>query len=222
MVRMDRIPIGEQADNIVRLPRAGEAPKSSVEEMSYEEAIAGDSEAGADEPTPSAPLPGSQAAELAEQGVRVAAGLFAAAASALADAVSATLPHDDELEGQGDSAARLAGATLGAVVTAAEAAASAAKQVADTIGPAMTWLLEPRFTKDASEMAAGAARVLDGQWKASQAEMVETAASFLGALVPQIVNGIADQVDLDALMARVDLDALAERIARKIADIDPE
>ena len=106
--------------------------------------------------------------------MKVSAGLFAAGATALADALRSTMPKDDEeATGPKDPAATLAGAGLGAAVTAAEAAAGAAKQVADTVGPAVTWLIEPRFAKDAGEMAAGAARVLDGQWKASQAEMVE-------------------------------------------------
>ncbi|MGH2631483.1 MAG: hypothetical protein ACRDHI_13135 [Actinomycetota bacterium] len=105
------------------------------------------------------------------------------------------------------------GAGLGAAVTAAEAAASAARKVADTIGPALTWLVEPRFAKDAGEMAAGAARVLDGQWKASQTEMVEAATSFLGALVPEIAQGVADQVDLTAIVRdRVDVNAIVDDV----------
>lgn len=167
-----------------------------------------------------------------EQGMKVSAGLFAAGATALADALRSTMPRDDEeATGPKDPAATLAGAGLGAAVTAAEAAANAARQVADTIGPALTWLVEPRFAKDAGEMAAGAARVLDGQWKASRAEMVEAASSFLGALVPEIAQGVADQVDLTAIvrdrvdvnaivddvdiesiLERVDLDALVDRI----------
>ena len=120
---------------------------------------------------------------------------------------------DEQTTGPKDPAATLAGAGLGAAVTAAEAAAGAAKQVADTVGPAITWLVEPRFAKDAGEMAAGAARVLDGQWKASQAEMVEVATTFLGALVPEIARGVADQVDLTALVReRVDVNAIVEDV----------
>jgi len=229
---MDRIPIGEQpddTDNVVRLPAPG--PEDAADgDLSYEEAIAADADATDDEVS-SEPSPGSQIAELMGQGVKVSAGLFAAGATALADALRATRPADPEAEQGKDPAATLAGAGLGAAVTAAEAAAGAATQVADTIGPALSWLVEPRFAKDATEVAAGAARVLDGQWKASQAEMVAAATSFLHELVPEIARGLADQVDLTTLVRervdvnaivddvdlerildRVDVDALAERI----------
>jgi hypothetical protein len=218
MCGMDRIPIGEpphEPDNVVRLPGSGapEQPGASEqpdEEMSYEEAIAADADDPGDDEAGST-TPGSQVAGLVEQGVRVGAGLFAAGAAALADALRSTMP-DDDADGK-DPAATIAGAGLGAAVTAAEVAAGAARQVADTIGPAITWLVEPRFAKDASEMAAGAARVLDGQWKASQAEMVDAATSFLGALVPEIAQGLADQVDLTALVReRVDVNAIVEDV----------
>ncbi|MGH2538986.1 MAG: hypothetical protein ACRDGK_00530 [Actinomycetota bacterium] len=220
---MDHIPIGEHRDephNVVRLPGTDETSEAPDEEMSYEDAIAAeaDAEAGTDDDSPPSPSPGSQAAALVEQGVRVSAGLFAAGANALADALRTTVPTpDDETATQKDPAATLAGAGLGAglgaAVTAAEAAASAARKVADTIGPALTWLVEPRFAKDAGEMAAGAARVLDGQWKASQTEMVEAATSFLGALVPEIAQGVADQVDLTAIVRdRVDVNAIVDDV----------
>jgi len=214
---MDRIPIGDQPDepdNVVRLPGAGDTEGSAGDEMSYEEALAAGAEAGADEEDAPTPPPGSQVAALLEQGMKVSAGLFAAGATALADALRSTMPKDDDQAiGPKDPAATLAGAGLGAAVTAAEAAAGAARQVADTVGPAVTWLVEPRFAKDAGEMAAGAARVLDGQWKASQAEMVELATSFLGSLVPEIARGLADQVDLTALVReRVDVNAIVEDV----------
>jgi hypothetical protein len=215
-VRMDRIPIGdhpEEPDNVVRLPAADDASEPAVEEMSYEEALAADAEAGGDEEAPAGGAPGSQVAHLMEQGVKVGAGLFAAGASALADALRSTMPHEEPERGRKDPAATLAGAGLGAAVTAAEAAAGAARQVADTIGPAMTWLVEPRFAKEATEAAGGAARVLDGQWKAAQAEMVAAATSFLGVLVPEIARGVAEQVDLTALVReRVDVNAIVEDV----------
>jgi len=220
MCGMDRIPIGEpppEPDNVVRLPGADAAdrpgaPEQPDDEMSYEEAIAADADAPADEEAGAATA-GSQVAGLVEQGVRVGAGLFAAGAAALADALRSTLPPDEEATEGKDPAATIAGAGLGAAVTAAEVAAGAARQVADTIGPAITWLVEPRFAKDAGVMAAGAARVLDGQWKTSQADMVEAATSFLGALVPEIAQGLADQVDLTALVReRVDVNAIVEDV----------
>lgn len=214
---MDRIPIGDhpdEPDNVVRLPGSSGDEEPLDAEMSYEEALAADADADIDDEGATATAPGSQVAALFEQGMKVSAGLFAAGATALADALRSTMPRpDEETAGPKDPAATLAGAGLGAAVTAAEAAAGAARQVADTIGPAITWLVEPRFAKDAGEMAAGAARVLDGQWKASQAEMVELATSFLGSLVPEIAQGLADQVDLTALVReRVDVNAIVEDV----------
>jgi hypothetical protein len=211
---MDRIPIGEQPDepdNVVRLPGTPDEPPPP-EGMSYEEALAADAEAGVDDEQP-APPPGSQVAGLVEQGVRVSAGLFAAGASAIADALRSTMADQDETDGRKDPVATLAGAGLGVAVTTAEAAAGAANQVADAVGPAISWLVEPRFAKDASEMAAGTARLLDGQWKASQAEMVEAATSFLKVIVPEIAQGLADQVDLTALVReRIDVNAIVDDV----------
>jgi hypothetical protein len=243
---VDRIPIGEKPttpDNVVRLTRP-DASADSDEDMSYEEAIAADAADVGEESPPTERPPGSQAVELVEQVVRVAAGIAVAGASALAEAIRATLPSESELSAQTDPAARLAGAALGAAVTSAEAAAAASKQLADTIGPALTWLAEPRVAKDASELAAGAARVLDGRWKASQAEMMDAATTFLGALLPATMKGvggridltellrshldvnaivadvdidrIVDRLDVDSIVSRIDLDGLAERIARKV------
>jgi Senescence-associated protein len=225
---MDHIPIGDRSDepdNVVRLPGSEAAEEAADDEMSYEEALAADDDAVDEEEPPRSSPPGSHVAAMLEQGVRVGAGLFAAAASGLADALRSTMPRDDEAPERRDPAATIAGAGLGATVTAAEAAAGAARQVADAIGPAMTWLVEPRFAKDAGEVATGAARVLDGQWKASQAEMVDAATRFLGAIVPEIARGLADQVDLTALVReRVDVDAIVsdvdvDRIVERI-DVD--
>ena len=216
-VRMDHIPIGDQPDepdNVVRLPGADDAPAQPDEGMSYEEAIAADADDDEQADEPPRP-PGSQVAGLLEHGVRVGAGMFAAGASALADALRTTLPAGDEGSSSEDRdpVATLAGAGLGAAVTTAEAAASAAKQAAETIGPAITWLVEPGFAKEAGEAAAGAARVLDGRWKASQAEMVQAATTFLGVLVPEIARGLADQVDITALVReRIDVNAIVEDV----------
>jgi len=214
-VSMDRIPIGgepKEPDNVVPLPGHGGSEEPPVDEVSYEEAVAADVDAEPEDEA-EAPAPGSQVAAMLEQGVRVGAGLFAAGASALADALRATMPDDEGPTGSKDPAATLAGAGLGVAVTAAEGAAGAAKQVADTVGPAITWLVEPRFTKEAGEVAAGAARVLDGQWKSSQAEMVQAATSFLHVLVPEIARALADQVDLTALVReQVDLNAIVEDV----------
>jgi hypothetical protein len=214
---MDRIPIGDhpqeqEPDNVVQLPGAEDTAPPD-EEMSYEDALAADAETGAGDEESSGPTPGSQVAGLVEQGVRVGAGLFAAGASALADTLRTTMSRDEETHGRKDPASVVAGAGLGAAVAAAEAAAGAARQVADTIGPALTWLVEPRFAKDAGEMAAGAVRVLDGQWRSSQAEMVDAATSFLRVLIPEIATSVADQVDLTALVReRIDLNAIVDDV----------
>ncbi|HEY7762438.1 MAG TPA: hypothetical protein VIC52_05435 [Actinomycetota bacterium] len=212
---MDRIPIGgepKEPDNVVHLP-GHEGSDEPADEVSYEEALAADEGIDHDEDDTKQRPPGSQVAEILEQGVRVGAGLFAAGATALADALRSTMPEDESTDAEKDPATTLAGAGLGAAVLAAEATAGAAKQVADTVGPALTWLVEPRFAKEAGEMAAGAGRVLDGRWKASQAEMVQAATSFLHVLVPEIAQALADQVDLTALVRdRVDVNAIVEDV----------
>ena len=251
---MDRIPIGEQPkepSNVVRLPGAEEAAAPSDEDMSYEDAVAADAAFARDDVAPPEPPALPPAAELVEQGVRVAAGMFAAGANALAEGLRSTLPgqlDDEAASDRSDPVAGLAGAALGAAVIAAEAAAGAAEQLAAAIGPALSWIAEPLAAAEASELAAGVVRVLDGRWKASQTETIEAAAMFLGAAVPVAMKTVGDRIDLtallrehldvntmlvdvdvariaerldvDALVRRIDLDALAERIARKIADVE--
>ncbi len=149
------------------------------------------------------------------------AGLFSAGASAFADALRSSMPEDAP-ETQSDPAAKIAGAGMGAAVTAAEAAAGAAGSAAERVAPLMSWLVNPPFLKGAGKGAAGAARVLDGQWQAAQAEAVQAATSFLSVLVPEIVGAVMGQIDLnrlvqervdvDAIVARVDLDSVVDRI----------
>lgn len=227
MVAMDRIPIverPERSSNVVRLPGAGQAAGSD-EDMSYEDAVAADAAPSADEIPPPEPPSLPPAAELVEQAVRVAAGMFAAGASALAEGLRSTTPEppDGDLRGdRTDPVAGLTGAALGAAVIAAEAAAGAAEQLAATIGPAMSWLAEPLANAEASDLAASVVRVLDGRWKSSQTEMIEAAAMFLGAAVPAVIKTVGDRVDLtalvrdhldvNALLANVDVTRIADRL----------
>jgi hypothetical protein len=232
---MDHIPIGERrsgddAGNVVPLRSSqddeqGTRPDALEEEpqdareiaddqdLSYEEALAADAEAVDDgESREDEPLPGSGVATLLEQSVRVGAGLFSAGASALADALRSSMPQeaDDDVK---DPAAVVAGAGLGAAVTAAEAAASAATSAADAVAPLVSWAFNPRFAKDAVEVTAGAARVLDGEWKAAQAETVKSASAFLSALVPEIVSSLFDQIDVTQLVRdRLDVNAIVDDV----------
>ncbi len=219
---MDRIPIGsttpgEEPDNVVPLHAPSTEPDEP--EMSYEDALAADEALPEDDDDRSPPsMPGAAAAGLIEQGIRVGAGLFSASATAFADALRASTPQpedpEDDVESERkDPAATMAGAGLGAAVTVAEAAASAASNAAEAMAPLVSWLIDPKFAKDATEMAAGATRVLDGQWKAAQAEAMTTASSFLSVLVPEIMTAVMDQVDLTALVReRVDVDAIVEDV----------
>ncbi len=183
------------------------------EGMSWEEALAVDAAEGEDpDAEAAAPPPGSAIAGLLEQGVRVGAGLFSAGATAFADALRSSMP-DDASPTQTDPAAKIAGAGMGAAVTAAEAAAGAAGSAADRAAPLLSWLVNPPFLKGAGEAAAGAGRVLDGQWQAAQAEAVQAATSFLSILVPEIVGAVMDQIDLNQLVQeRVDVDAIVSRV----------
>jgi hypothetical protein len=229
--RMDRIPIGghpsQDPDNVVPLhgpPSDPGAPGREADDaVSYEEALKADAETGAepDEQEEQPRIPGSGVAGLLEQGIRVGAGLFSAGASALADALRETIPKQPAEES--DPAAVAAGAGLGAAVVATEAAATAATRAADAIAPLVSWAINPRFAKDAVEAGAGAARVLDGEWKAAQAETAKAASRFIGVLVPEIVDALFDQVDLTQLVRdRVNVDAIVDDVDldRILARID--
>lgn len=151
-------------------------------------------------------------AALLEQGMRVGAGMVSTGASALADALRSTMPKPEDEEGT-DPAATMAGAGLGAAITAAEAAASAAKSAAEAVGPVLSWVTNPTVLQGASETAAGAARLLDGQWKATQAETTQAATAFLTVLIPELTAAILDQVDLTQIVReRVDINAIVEDV----------
>jgi hypothetical protein len=221
---MDRIPIGEtnpddEPGNVVPLRGStGGEPEGAAadeEEMSYEEALAADLRDPQDEEEqPGSSIPGAGIAGLLEQGMRVGAGMFSAGATAFADALRASMPETDRAAESGqDPAATLIGAGLGAAVTATEAAATAAADAADAMAPVISWIIDPKFAKQATEVAGGATRVLDGQWKAAQAETLNAASSFLSVLVPEIVKGVMDQVDLTAMVReRVDVNAIVEDV----------
>jgi len=222
---MDHIPIGQQPanepGNVVPL----HAPESEADEpvMSYEEAMASDEGEGGEgeDGTSTSAAPGAGVAAMLEQGIRVGSGMFSAGASAFADAIRATMAEPSDQEK--DPLATLAGAGLGAAVTAAEAAAAAAGSAAEAVAPFISWAVNPRFAKDATEVASGAARVLDGQWKTAQAETVQAASAFLAVLVPEIAGALFDQVDLTALVReRVDLNAIVDDvdIARILERVD--
>lgn len=213
---MDRIPIGKtppsDEDNVVPL----HPPENGLEEeMSYEEAMAADPDGDESEDTDStASLPGSGVAGLIEQGMRVGAGMFSAGATAFADALRATMPQrPSDGDDQDDPAATLAGAGLGAAVMAAEAAATASREAADALAPLVSWIVNPPFAKDATDIAAGATRLLDGQWKAAQAEASDAASAFLSLLIPEITDALFEQIDLTALVReRVDINAIVEDV----------
>ena len=179
--------------------------------MSWEEAVAADAEVEC--PRIRRRRPRRPAwRRLLEQGMRVGAGMVSAGASAVADALRSTMPESADEEGE-DPAATMAGAGLGAAITAAEAAASAAKSAAEAVGPLMSWVTNPAALQGASETAAGAARLLDGQWKATQAETAQAATAFLTVLIPEITTAILDQVDLTQIVKeRVDINAIVEDV----------
>jgi hypothetical protein len=235
MGAMDRIPIGGtppdpddgEHDNVVRLPsvqasdevvgipveshQVDDAAVDDEPEMSWEEAVAADAEADVPEDPPPV-VPGAGMATLLEQGMRVGAGMVSAGASAVADALRSTMPESADEEGE-DPAATMAGAGLGAAITAAEAAAAAAKSAAEAVGPIMSWVTNPAALQGASETAAGAARLLDGQWKATQAETAQAATAFLTVLIPEITTAILDQIDLTQIVKeRVDINAIVEDV----------
>jgi hypothetical protein len=232
MPGMDQIPIGEKGgesddrepDNVVHLPSSAEQPNPDTapqtqapagdEEMSWEKAVAAD-QGGEPEDEQPRPPPGSAIAELLEQGVRVGAGLFSAGASAFADALRSSMPKDAP-EPADDPVSKVAGAGMGAAVAVAEAAASAAGSAADTVSPLLSWIVNPPFLRGASETAAGAGRVLDGQWQAAQVETVHAATAFLSALIPEIAGSLLDEIDLTALIRdHVDLNTIVD-----LVDID--
>jgi hypothetical protein len=159
--------------------------------------------------------------ELVEQAVRIGLGLVTLSTEVLTEAVSRTLgavgPRPEEATGEVPSPTAglplLAGAALGVATTAVRWGAHAATTIVRTGDLALSPVTTSAPFKDAMRRLGSQLDSLDARWRDERPREEEAAAAFLRTLVPEIVDALLDQVDLDELVARrVDLDRVVARV----------
>lgn len=160
-------------------------------------------------------------AELLGQAFRIAAGVATLTADALLEAVTRTLgPEPDaaaELEGEEGPPASgfplLAGAAIGLALETVRWGARAAETLGRSAELVFGHAPRPDFVREPFDRAAGALSALDARWREERPHDEEAAGDFLRLLVPQIVDAVLDQVDLNELVrSRIEIDRLVDGV----------
>jgi hypothetical protein len=133
------------------------------------------------------------------------------AATAVSSALERTMPGT--AEGTPVAGATLAGASLGLGIESVRFAARSVTALANSIGPLLSFATAaPSLRERAAPVARGIDRFND-VWTEARPEHEAAAAAFIADLMPRLVDGIVEQLDLTTLVAeRVDLDAIVDRI----------
>jgi hypothetical protein len=175
---------------------------------------------------PTADLEDPSGAALVEQALRVTTGLVALGIAAGADAVRRTMPRpaatDEPSAERVDPVGLAAGAALGLTLLVGERAARVAGRVARSVGPPASWFAGVPPLGPLAGWTRTTATSLDDRWRDARPNAEAAASAFARELVPQVVDGVLDQldltwlvaerVDLDELVARVDLDRIVARV----------
>ena len=159
--------------------------------------------------------------ELVAQSIRIAVGIATLATEALVEAVGRTLgPEPDaaaEVEGEEGPPASgfplLAGAALGVTVEMVRWGARAAETLGRSAELVFGLAPRPAFVREPTERLAGALGALDARWVEQRPRDEEAATAFLHLLVPQIVDAVLDQVDLNEVVrSHVEVDRLIDDV----------
>jgi hypothetical protein len=169
--------------------------------------------------------------ELLAQAMRIAAGLAVLTTDALIEAVGRTLGSEPEAaseleDEEGPPAAGLpllAGAAFGVALETVRWGARALETMGRTAELMIGLAPRPAIVQQPVERAAGVAEGLDARWREQRPRDEEAAAAFLQLLVPQVVDAVLDQVDLNELVReRIEVDRVVDRVdlERVVARID--
>ena len=160
-------------------------------------------------------------AELLGQAMRIAVGLAVLATDALIETVGRTLGPEPEAGAElaPEEAPPASGLPLlfGAAVGVTLETIRWGARAVETLGRSAELVLgiapRPAFVREPIERAAGLAETLDTRWREQRPRDEEAATAFLQLLVPQIVDAILDQVDLNELVrTRVELDRVVDGV----------
>jgi hypothetical protein len=154
--------------------------------------------------------------ELLEQAARIAVGVTAATADVLVDAIarSAAGPTTQRSARHGGGAIPLvAGATLGVAAGLTRWAARATTTLVRTGELVLSPVTTSVPFRDGMRRVRAELDALDARWREERPREQEAARAFVGLVVPQVVDAVLDQIDLDAIVAaRVDVDRVIDRV----------
>ncbi|MGH2635941.1 MAG: hypothetical protein ACRDHU_07340 [Actinomycetota bacterium] len=189
--------------------------------MNVEEPVAERSEIRVT-PIRPAPPPSPDPLELAERAFRTALGLASLAAgfvtAAVAEAIRGEIrePTEEPLDDESwpkPLVPVVAGAALGVAVDTARAGVRAATTVGRSLRPWVSFAKSPSFVRERLGRIRERMNDLDDRWRAEQAEDERIGSSFVGAVLPQVVDATLAQIDLTELvLARVDLDRIVDTV----------
>jgi hypothetical protein len=203
--------------------------------MVVEEAVSAHPE-GRVTPIGAAPPPSPDLVELAELASRAALGLASLVAgsvtAAVAEAISGEVhePADEPQPDDGESwpkplAPILAGAALGVAIESARVGTRAASAFGRSLRPWISFAKSPTFVRERFLRIRERVSQLDDRWRREQQDDEQIGASFVGVVVPQIVDATLDQLDLtELILSRVDLERVVDAVdlERAVSRVDLE
>ena len=182
-------------------------------------------------PLRTAAPPPPPVSELLVQAMRIAVGLAVLSTDALIEAVARTLGSEPDAatEPEAEEAPSpsglplLAGAALGVAVETVRWGTRALETAGRTAELMLGLAPRPAVVRQPVERATGVAEGLDARWREQRPRDEDAAAAFLQLLVPQVVDAVLDQVDLNELVReRIEVDRVVDRVdlERVVARID--
>ena len=192
--------------------------------MGVEETVSADSQGGVTLNNRAAPAPSPDLVDLGERTFRTALGLASLVAGSVIAAVTEAIrgevrePEDEPQPDDGESwpkplAPILAGAALGIAIESARVGTRAASAFGRNLRPWISFAKSPTFVREGLGRIRDRVNDLDDRWRKEQQEDESIGSSFVGAVVPQIVNATLDQLDLTELvLTRVDLERVVDAV----------
>jgi hypothetical protein len=216
---MEQIPIGDAppegpVDNVVELPTPpfSSPPEQEPHDADRSGATATPSEpADADGDEVTRVSANAELDALIEHGMRVAIGMASVAATAVSSALERTMPGSTQ--GTPVAGATLAGASLGLGIESVRFAARSVTALANSVGPLLSFATAAPSLRERTAPVARRIDRFNEVWVEARPEHEAAAAAFVADLMPRLVDGVVEQLDLTALVAeRLDLDAVVERV----------
>jgi hypothetical protein len=190
--------------------------------MGVEETVSAHSQVPVTPTWAAPPLP--DPVDLAERAFRTALGLASLVAESVTAAITEAIrgearePDDEPQPDDGESWPRplapiLAGAALGVAIESARVGTRAASAFGRNLRPWISFAKSPTFVRERLRRVRDRVNELDDRWRKEQQEDESIGQSFVGAVVPQIVNATLDQLDLTELvLSRVDLERVVDAV----------